>query len=123
MPFTFSHPAIVLPLSYLPQRWFSLTGLVVGSVTPDFEYFLHMRIQSDYSHTIDGLFWFDLPLGVLLAFAFHNIVRDMLFDNLPTTLKFRLLTFKQFDWNSLFKKNWPVVLISILVGKHTSFLG
>lgn len=119
MPFTFSHPAIVLPLSYLPQRWFSLTGLVVGSVTPDFEYFLHMRIQSDYSHTIDGLFWFDLPLGVLLAFAFHNIVRDMLFDNLPAALKSRLLAFKQFDWNSHFKKNWPVVLISILVGAGT----
>ncbi|WP_113654854.1 DUF4184 family protein, partial [Pedobacter namyangjuensis] len=30
MPFTFSHPAIVLPLTYLPKKWFSLTGLVIG---------------------------------------------------------------------------------------------
>ena len=27
MPFTFSHPAIVLPLTYLPKQWVSLTGL------------------------------------------------------------------------------------------------
>ncbi|WP_262496247.1 DUF4184 family protein [Flavobacterium piscis] len=39
MPFTFSHPAIILPLKYLPKNWISLTGLIIGSLTPDFEYF------------------------------------------------------------------------------------
>lgn len=116
MPFTFSHPAIVLPLTFLPRQWFSLTGLVIGSLTPDFEYFLRMRIKSNYSHTIDGLFWFDLPFGLLLAFIFHNIVRDKLFDNLPTILKSRFSTFKQFEWNGHFKRNWFVVTISILIG-------
>jgi hypothetical protein len=122
MPFTFSHPAIVLPLTYLPRKWFSLTGLVIGSLTPDFEYFLRMRIKSNYSHTIDGLFWFDLPLGLLLAFIFHNIVRNSLFDNLPTILKSRFLAFKQFDWNGYFRKNWLVVTISILVGAASHIL-
>jgi hypothetical protein len=116
MPFTFSHPAIVLPLTFLPRQWFSLTGLIIGSLTPDFEYFLRMRIKSNYSHTVDGLFWFDLPLGLLLAFIFHNIVRNSLYNNLPTFLKSRFLTFKQFNWNLQFKKNWFVVSISILIG-------
>lgn len=116
MPFTFSHPAIILPLTYLPKKWFSLTGLIIGSLTPDFEYFLRMRIQSNYSHTLSGLFWFDLPLGLMLAFIFHNYVRNSLFDNLPTILKSRLRVFKQFDWNSYFKKNWVVVSLSILIG-------
>lgn len=116
MPFTFSHPAIVLPLTFLPRHWFSLTGLVIGSLTPDFEYFLRMRIKSNYSHTIDGLFWFDLPLGILLAFLFHNIVRDRLFDNVPTFLKSRFSIFKQFDWNKHFKRNWLIVTTSILIG-------
>jgi len=116
MPFTFSHPAIILPLRYLPRQWFSLTGLVVGSLTPDFEYFIRMRIQSNYSHTLSGLLWFDLPLGVLLAFIFHNIVRDSLFDNLPVILKSRFLLFKQFDWNNYFKNNWFVVTASVLIG-------
>jgi len=116
MPFTLSHPAIVLPLTFLPRQWFSLTGLVVGSLTPDFEYFLRMRVQSNYSHTLSGLFWFDLPSGILLAFIFHNIVRNSLFDNLPTILNSRLSKFKQFDWNNYFKKNWLVVTISVLIG-------
>jgi hypothetical protein len=116
MPFTFSHPAIVLPLTYLPRQWFSLTGLVIGSLTPDFEYFFRMRIKSNYSHTIDGLFWFDLPLGLLFAFIFHNIVRDSLFDNFPSILKSRFLAFRHFDWNGHFKKKWFVVTISILIG-------
>jgi len=116
MPFTFSHPAIILPLTYLPTRWFSLTGLVIGSLTPDFEYFLRMRIESKYSHTIDGLFWFDLPLGLILAFIFHNLVRNSLIENLPTFLKTRFVSFCQFDWNRSFLKNWFVVLISILIG-------
>ena len=116
MPFTFSHPAIVLPMTFLPRHWFSLTGLIVGSLTPDFEYFLRMKIQSNYRHTISGAFWFDLPIGILLAFIFHNIVRDSLFDNLPRGLKLRLSKFKLFEWNEYFKKNWFVVIVSILVG-------
>jgi hypothetical protein len=116
MPFTFSHPAIILPLTFLPKQWFSLTGLIIGSLTPDFEYFLRMKIESNYSHTIAGLFWFDLPLGILLAFFFHNIVRNSLFDNLPKLLNFRFSSFKQFDWNVYFKRNWFIVIISILIG-------
>ena len=116
MPFTFSHPALVLPLKFLPRQWFSMTGLVIGSLTPDFEYFIRMRIQSDYSHTLGGLFWFDLPLGIIIAFIFHNIVRDSLFDNLPAFLKLRFNSFKQFNWNNYFKANWFVVIISILIG-------
>lgn len=116
MPFTFSHPAIVIPLTFLPRQWFSLTGFVIGSLAPDFEYFLRMRIKSNYSHTLDGLFWFDLPLGLFLAFIFHNIVRDKLFDNLPTILKSKFSAFIQFDWNSHCKRNWFVVTISLLIG-------
>lgn len=116
MPFTFSHPAIILPMTYLPRQWYSLTGLVIGSMTPDFEYFIRMRIQSNYSHSISGLFWFDLPLGLLLAFVFHNIVRNSLIENLPYVLKSRFSKFKQFNWNKHFKKNWLIVIISILIG-------
>jgi hypothetical protein len=116
MPFTFSHPAIVLPLSYLPKKWISLTGLIVGSITPDFEYFLRMKVQSNYSHTICGIFWFDLPLAILLTFIFHNVVRNDLFNNIPAILRERLLKFKQLAWNDYFKKNLIAVLISIIAG-------
>lgn len=116
MPFTFSHPAIILPLKYLPKNWFSLTGLVVGSVTPDFEYFIRMKVQSNYSHTLYGIFWFDLPLAILLSFLFHNTVRNALFFNSPDVIKSRILIFTSFNWNNYFKENWIVVVISMLIG-------
>ncbi|MHC0447397.1 DUF4184 family protein [Flavobacterium sp. 3-218] len=116
MPFTFSHPAIILPLRYLPKSWFSLTALIIGSLTPDFEYFLRMKVKSDYSHTLSGIFWFDLPLALLLTFLFHNLTRNLLFQNLPSFIKNRILIYTDFDWNAYFKKNWIVVLISLLIG-------
>ncbi len=122
MPFTFSHPAIILPLTYLPKRWISLTGLVIGSLTPDFEYFIRFKIQSNYSHTVSGLLWFDLPLGILLAFLFHNIIRDQLFINLPASLKSRLISFTNFNWNQYFSRNWVVVIFSILTGAFSHVL-
>ncbi len=122
MPFTFSHPAMVLPFTYLPRKWFSLTGLAIGSLTPDFEYFLRMRMKSEYSHTIAGIFWFDLPLGILLAYIFHNFVRDSLIENSPKALKSRFLVFERFNWNQYLKKNWLVVAISILIGAGSHIL-
>lgn len=116
MPFTFSHPAAVLPLTYLPKRWYSLTALVAGSMTPDFEYFLRMRGYSEYSHTWFGVFWFDLPLGLFLAFIFHEIVRNKLIDNFPVILKERVYEFKSFEWTTHFKKYSFVVISSMLIG-------
>jgi len=122
MPFTFSHPAIVLPLPLLPRQWFSLTGMVIGSIIPDFEYFLRMKVRSDYSHTVGGLFWFDLPVALLLAFLFHNLIRDSLFDNLPQILQTRLLSYKKFNWTTYFKANWPIVSVSIIIGAASHLL-
>ena len=119
MPFTFSHPAIILPLRKWSGKRLSLTGLVAGSVTPDFEYFIRMKVESIYSHYVWGLFWFDVPLGVLLTFAYHCIVRNQLITNLPTKLNERLNNFRHFNWAAYFKANWPMVLVSILVGAAT----
>ncbi len=116
MPLTFSHPAIVLPAKYLPERWVSMTGLIVGSVTPDFEYFLRMRIESEYSHTWAGMFWFDLPLAFILTFVYHYIVRDSLICNSPGFFKKRLAPYIDFNWWDYLKHNFLVVIICLLIG-------
>lgn len=116
MPFTFSHPAIILPLVSLPKRWVSTTGLVVGSLTPDFEYFLRMNVLGEKGHTIPGIFLFDLPVGIIVAFVFHNIVRNSLFANLPAPLASRFAPFQNFPWNRHFRNAWGVVVISIIIG-------
>ena len=119
MPFTFSHPALVLPATFLPKRFYSLTGLVAGSVVPDFEYFLRMSTRSDYSHTIPGMFWFDLPLGLVLAIIFHQIIRNPLIDHLPFSIRSRFADAREFHWMKYFRLNWFVVLVSVIVGTIT----
>ena len=116
MPFTFSHPALVLPLAYLSPRWVSLTGLIVGSITPDFEYFLRMRINSQFSHYNWGVFWFNLPLGLGLCFVFHLLVRNALLANLPRFLQVRFAPCYSFDWWAHFRTHWWVILNSLLIG-------
>ncbi len=116
MPFTFSHPAIILPFRIFPRKWISMTGLVVGSMVPDFEYFIRMNIQSDYSHTLFGMFYFDLPLGIILTFVFHNVVKKSLIRNSPFKLKEKLIKDIHFNWNNYFKKNILIVILSILIG-------
>jgi len=116
MPFTFSHPAIILPLISIKRKWRSSTGLIIGSITPDFEYFIRMNGKSIYSHTLSGIFWFDLPLAVVLCFVYHLIVRNPLVDNLPPFLRMRLAAFKRFQWGNYYSKNFIVVVISILIG-------
>jgi hypothetical protein len=119
MPLTFSHPALVLPAKYLPERWVSMTGLIVGSVTPDFEYFMRMRVESIYSHTWAGMFWFDLPLSFLLTFIYHSIVRNSFISNSPLFLKRRLSPYMDFDWIKYLRHNFFKVIICLLVGIAT----
>lgn len=116
MPITFSHPAIVLPAKYLPERWVSMTGLIVGSITPDFEYFIRMKVESIYSHTLAGMFWFDLPLAFLLTFLYHNIIRNPFIYNAPAFLRKRLFPYRSFNWPNYFRLNYFRVIICLLIG-------
>jgi Domain of unknown function (DUF4184) len=88
----------------------------MGSMTPDFEYFIRMKDYSKYSHTLTGMFWFDVPLGLALLFIFHKVVRNTLIEHLPFSLNTRLSIFEKFNWNNYFQKNIIVVLISLIIG-------
>lgn len=116
MPFTFSHPAIILPLYLLPANYLSMTGLIIGSMAPDFEYFIRMNVLSLYSHSLPGIFFFNLPVALLVCFLFHLVIKNSLIDSLPGFLKARLQKLKDFNWISYFKQYWYVVLISIIIG-------
>ena len=116
MPFTFSHPAAVLPFRLLPRKWVSFSGLVFGSMIPDFEFYIRMNAEVNFSHTIADVFLFDLPAGNISLFIFYNIVANPLIENVPRFLAARISFLKNTDWNSYFKKNWVIVSLSIIVG-------
>lgn len=115
MPFTFAHPAIVLPF-YKKTRLFSMTTLIIGSMSPDFEYFFRMSVRSDFSHKVMGIFLFDLPITLLIAYLFHFFIRDDLVKNLPFFLYRRFANSLVFNWNQYCYCHWKVVLTSSLIG-------
>ncbi|HZG23225.1 MAG TPA: DUF4184 family protein [Chitinophagaceae bacterium] len=123
MPFTFSHPALILPFRFVGRKYFSITGLVVGTVVPDFEYFVRLKNMSYYSHTWAGAFWFDLPIGVLLCFVFHNIIKGQFILNSPYLLHIRFIRFYHFNWNKYFTQHLLIVACSILIGVFTHLIG
>ena len=119
MGFTFSHPALILPIRYLPRNLYSMNGLIIGSMIPDFEYFIRLDNGSSSSHTFLGLLFFDLPAALIILTLYHQFMRTGLVNNLPSFLKLRLQTYSKFDWLDYLKKNWAIVFCSILVGACT----
>ncbi len=119
MPFTFSHPAIILPIH---RTGLCLTGLIVGSLTPDFEYFIRMKIQSDFSHTFWGGIYFGIPVALILCMLFHLVIKRELILNLPSKLQLRLIPILDFNWLEHLKSKWPIVILSILIGNYSHVL-
>jgi hypothetical protein len=116
MPFTFAHLAIVVPLKKFKPVLFSTTGLIAGSLSPDFQYFLQMGAESDFSHTFAGVFLFDLPVSVLLAIGFHLWIRNVLIVSLPAPLDMKYASYLSFDFMYSLQKKWPQFLLSVFIG-------
>ncbi|MBD3638810.1 MAG: DUF4184 family protein [Crocinitomicaceae bacterium] len=116
MPFTFSHPAIILPLGKLHSRFISMTALVAGSMAPDFEYFIQMRMRQVHGHTLAGMFYFDLPVALVLCFLYHWTLRDPLIRYFPVPIKDRFHAYLGYNWWFRFKRSWFVICSSALLG-------
>lgn len=116
MPFTFAHPAIVLPLLKNKNRYFSATGLIVGSMAPDFESFINFGDRKVYSHYWSTAFLYDIPIALIVCFVFHLIVRDALIKNLPSAIKSRFVFGIAFDWLLHFKNKYYIIIPSIVIG-------
>jgi hypothetical protein len=76
MPFTAAHPLAVLPLVRWRRRLgLDATCLVIGSMVPDFEYFVRAEQRSTISHTFRGLWLWDLPATLILGVLVHAVVK------------------------------------------------
>ncbi|RSK49056.1 DUF4184 family protein [Hymenobacter rigui] len=120
MPFTLAHTAAVLPL--LRRRALSATGLLIGSMAPDFEKFARMGLHNAHSHSWLSIGYFSCPVGVLVAFGFHLLVRDSLLAHLPQPLYQRLVQVRRLRWRAYFRRHYARVLFSLGLGAATHLL-
>lgn len=82
MPWTFAHPAAVLPLLRLPARWRSLPALVLGAMLPDLGYYLGLLDWATFCHTPQGVLSACLPVGLVLLVVLQHF-RELLTQLLP----------------------------------------
>jgi hypothetical protein len=76
MPFTLAHPAAALPLWTASRRRFRLAALVLGSATPDYQYFINPGYpQGGFGHSLQGLFLICLPAGWLSLYLYDRYGR------------------------------------------------
>jgi len=84
MPWTLVHPAAVLPLrKYFANRHL-FGALVVGSISPDFGYYVGRFDMATTAHTLLGLLIVCLPTGLALLALIRILHRPV--ANLPPTL-------------------------------------
>jgi hypothetical protein len=86
MPLTFAHPAAILPFSR-KSRFINFSAMVLGSMAPDFEYFLRGKPIGEIGHTFLGFLYFNLPLVTLIYFIYHIFIHHTLVTHLPTFLQ------------------------------------
>ncbi len=78
MPFTFSHAAAVLP--FQKSKLFSkfLPLLVIGSMSPDFEYFLTFKFIDTHGHSLWGILYFCIPTSLVVFYIYEYVMRPKL---------------------------------------------
>lgn len=130
MPLTFAHPAAILPFSR-KSRYVNFSAMVIGSMAPDFEYFLRGEPIGEIGHTLTGFVLFNLPLVTFIYFIYHIFIHQILMNHLPvflqdtytktvdSTVKLRIIVFcysalfgmfTHVAWDSFTHKNGYMVL-------------
>jgi hypothetical protein len=79
MPWTFSHPLVVVPLRRLCPERLNFTALIIGSMSPDFGYYIGKFPVANFAHTGLGTLVVCLPMGLLALGLFYLIRRPLCF--------------------------------------------
>ena len=116
MPYTFAHIGFIAPVKKKWQTNFSTTGLVFGSIAPDYD--ILFRLTNVRMH----LFQYDIvcilfmifPLALVSALFFHLFCSAVLFNNLPAFYQNKFKEYKAFDFIETFKKDYLSISLSIL---------
>jgi Domain of unknown function (DUF4184) len=118
MPFTFAHPAAILPLRRF--RFLQTLPLIIGSMVPDAWYFFptrFVRATLPDTHTLYGTFTVCVPLG-LAALYMILVFREPLTVLLGARARWVCLqSIERFYTRR--PLHWLVAILSILIGAWT----
>ena len=121
MPFTLAHAAAALPFRRLPFRRLRLvpSALVIGTLAPDFEYFLRLSPGGRFGHTLPGALLFSLPMALLVLWLFHAFIKVPTVKLLPESLQRRLMPhLHRFRFLPVVRFLWIVVSVLLGIATH-----
>lgn len=115
MPFTLAHAAAAYPLRRIGLV---LSALIIGTFAPDLEFFLRFAPLGPYGHTLQGLFYFSLPVAFIVFWMFHALVKEPLAALLPAAVSEKI---PAGDYPLSFRRPRQLILVvvSILIGEAT----
>lgn len=119
MPFTLSHSLFAVPLKrVLPSL--SVTGLILGSMAPDIEYFIAMQPFRSIGHSLEGFFLLAVPTCTAFAFAFHRIIKPAIPHMLPSFAGINRFAEQMIrPWRLTSMMDWLLFLLSVLLGFYS----
>jgi hypothetical protein len=82
MPFTLAHPAAALPLHRLCRSRLPLSALIIGTMVPDFAYFMPYAAGIS-THNLEALIWFCWPVGFAAWLVFTHVLERPTIALLP----------------------------------------
>jgi hypothetical protein len=111
MPFTISHAAAVLPLQRITRTRIPLAALMVGSMAPDFAYFVPFDLGGLSTHDFEGLFLFCWPVGLVVWLLFVKVLERPTIEILPS------------PWRERVPRSLPVTPRALLLGSVGVIVG
>lgn len=81
MPFTLAHPAVVLVTP--KTKFLHKPGLIIGSMSPDFIYYLLGAPTSKVGHTVFGCLTLNLWLCFAVFYLYHWFIAPYFWQHLP----------------------------------------
>lgn len=121
MPWTFAHPAAVVPLRSLCPRWLSFPALILGAMAPDISYYVGMHGKwRGFCHTPEGILSVCLPASLLLLallLRFAGPLTVLLPEPHRALVRAQLQPPPHPAWRA-----WAVAALSVLIGATTHVL-
>jgi hypothetical protein len=121
MPWTFAHPAAVLPLRSLCPRFLSWPALILGAMAPDMSYYVGMHGKwRAFCHTPEGILIAGLPVCLLLLallLRFAGPLTVLLPEPHRSLVRTQLRPSPHTVWAAL-----AVAALSVLIGAATHVL-
>jgi hypothetical protein len=146
MPFTFAHPAVIVPLARRWPAWLPLSALVMGSLAPDLIYLCSIPytlpdqgqdmvaflgvfpIDQQFGHGWPGMVVVSLSTALALLAFYHAVLKWPLVSLFPPAMRAQLIPVAQaFSWTRVGAVIDPIarcarILVAALIGIATHVL-